>query len=235
MLPERLHPQACACWLSAQTQVALAEGNLEAAASSYDAFRHLPGEDPVREGPGIALRLLAGLKSLLDARRKRRDRPRRRLLTPDASVRVCLEGYTREQLDGVAAALGLAGEAPLRKRLLVDHVAAWLRESSNVLSRVGSLPTAASEALRDVLGHGGVLAYADFTRRHGSDESDADWWRTAETPLGRLKGLGLLAEGTIGGRESVIVPAEVRTALSPAGANRRGFEGPGGQERASTA
>jgi len=235
VLPERVHPQALAYWLFAQTEVALAEGNVEVAARSYDALRQLPGEDGVRERPGIAERLLIGLESLRDARRKRLDRPRRRLLTPDAGVRACLEGYTREQLDGVAAALGLAGEALLRKRLILDHVAAWLGESSNVLSRVGSLPTAASEALRDVLGHGGVLAYADFTRRHGSDESDGDWWRTPETPLGRLKVLGLLAEGTVGGRESVIVPAEVRTALSLSGANRRGFEGPDRQERASTA
>jgi hypothetical protein len=234
-LPERLHPQAFAYWLSAQAQVALAEGNLDGAATSYDLLRQLPGEDGAGEMPGIAGRLLAGFKSLLEARRKRRDRSRRRLLTPDAGMRACLEDYPREQLDGVAAALGLAGVALLRKGMLLDHVAAWLGEPSNVLSRVGSLPAAASEALRDVLGHGGVLAYADFTRRHGSDESDGDWWRTPETPLGRLKVLGLLVEGTVGGRESVIVPAEVRTALSPAGANRRGFEGPGGQERASTA
>jgi hypothetical protein len=198
-------------------------------------LRRLPGEDGVPERPDIVGRLLIDLKSLLDARRKRLDRPRRRLLTPDAGVRACLEGYTSEQLDGVAAALGLAGEAPLGKRRLLDHLAAWLGESSNVLSRVGSLPPAASEALRDVVGRGGVLAYSDFTRRHGSDESDGHWWRTPETPLGRLKVLGLLAEGTVGGRESVIVPAEVRTALSLGEPNQRGFEGPGRPERASTA
>jgi hypothetical protein len=47
--------------------------------------------------------------------------------------------------------------------------------------------------------------------------------------------LGLLAEGTVGGRENVIVPAEVRTALSLVEPNQRGFEGPGRPERASTA
>jgi Flp pilus assembly protein TadD len=234
VLPERLHPQAWACWLSAQMQVALAEGNLDGATSSYELLRQLPGEDEVREMPDFAGRLLLGLKSLLDARRKRHDKQRRRLLAPDAGVRACLEGYTGEQLAGIAAALGLAGKGPHGKRPLLEHIAARLGGSRNVLSLAGSLPTAASEALRDVLGHGGILAYADFTRRYGSGESDEDWWRTPGTPLGRLKLLGLLAEGTVGGRESVLVPAEVRAALSVAGASPRRSQEQGGQDRAST-
>lgn len=60
------------------------------------------------------------------------------------------------------------------------------------------------------------MPFDEFTRRHGSDKADGDsWgWRSPESPLGRLKVLGFIAEGTVGGQESVLIPAEVRAALS---------------------
>ncbi len=67
---------------------------------------------------------------------------------------------------------------------------------------------------------------APALRRHGSDKPDADR-RIPETPLGRLKALGLLAEGLVGGQESVVVPVEIRRTLAGAGEGLRPADGPG--------
>jgi len=59
------------------------------------------------------------------------------------------------------------------------------------------------------------MPYEEFTRRHGSDKGDSDYWgwKLPETPFGRLKVLGFLVEGTVGGRECVLIPFEIREAL----------------------
>ncbi len=221
VLPERMHPQAYASFLSAQAKVALAEGNVGAAATAMQALESLPGEDEP-SASGAFVRLASSLKSFLDALQQKRERQRRRLLAPDAGLQECLEVSTRERLLSIASALGLVFSAPRRKQAVLDRVAACLSDPGNVRALVDLLPVNVRAAFDDVLTSGGLLSHADFTRRHGSDKADeAAGRRVPETPLGRLKAVGLLAEGVVGGQASVLVPAEIRRALARAGENVR--------------
>jgi len=77
-LPPRIHPDAYAVFLSAQKEVALAEGKTEAAAMIDQALRRFPGQRRTRPAWGsLAMRLWLGFQSILAARKQRRARKNR--------------------------------------------------------------------------------------------------------------------------------------------------------------
>ncbi|GEM_PF-5650451 len=115
----------------------------------------------------------------------------------------------------LAKGLGPSSISARDKESLIARIARRISVPDVVRTLSGTLSPESSSALRDVAGSGGRMAYEEFTRRHGSDDKDSDLWSRfpPASTLGRLKSIALLAEGTIGARELVVIPAEVRGAL----------------------
>lgn len=213
----QVHPTVYLTYLLAQVRVAVADGDFVAAAAAWEWMERLAPDSPhVRDarrawGP----RLLRMLNSLRERRLRCRREQRRRLLSEDPPAAECLEPYTRELLQAMARAMGLPRLAKLRKAASIAEIAGALGDPETVRRLRESAPDRAREALDHVVNAGGVMPFDEFVRRWG-DEGDvppAMGWNPPDNALGCLKHLGLVAEGTVGGRESVVAPREVRQGL----------------------
>jgi tetratricopeptide (TPR) repeat protein len=218
-LPSKLHPTVYAIFLMAKAQVAVADGDFAAAAGTWEWLERISPESPmVREARdtwgGRLLRLMAPLRR---RRARCREQQRRRLLSADPPLSECLEPLTREVLQETARAMNLPLPARLRKAELIAGIIRRLGDRRTVGVFRDSVGEPARTALDRVVAAGGVMPFAEFTRQWGAEEDGPPGWEWKEpgNVLGRLKFLGLLAEGTVGGRESVVVPREVREALRP--------------------
>jgi tetratricopeptide (TPR) repeat protein len=214
--PEHIHPDALACYLAAQVQVAIAAGEYERAVGWMGMAEAATPDHPniralaERLAP---LSLLQDMTSKVKENRLARGAKRRqRVLPPDATLETCLEAYARSALAGMAKALQLGVRvSQMRKGELLAAVCAGLRQPDVCRAAVRGLGAQERAALRDVLEAGGRQDYAGVTRRHGTDAEDLDDWafRQPQSPMGRLKCLGLLVEATVERVESVFIPAEL--------------------------
>ena len=217
-LPRKVHPKAYVAYLGACAGLALIDGEVEAVAQTLDALEKTALDADALGGTGepIALQAARAFAALKERQRRRQEEQRRHLLPPVPSILECLQPCVAAQLMRMARALELADVSSLPKEPLRARIADHLSRPQVITDTLRSLPPAAHRGLFDVWDAGGAMRFDDFTRRHGSEKEEP---REAgsdlpETPLGRLKCLGLLAEGTIRGRECVVIPAELRPILS---------------------
>lgn len=212
--PDKAHPDGYALFLLAQAEVSLSEGNFELAVGAWKSAEKLaPDHTGVRAAREGWARRLAEHAAAVEARRRMvLERQRTRLLPRDAGVEACLADRTLGQLREMAHAAGLDGLSGVGKRSLLERVSSVFRDRGLVRALVQSLPERAKNALRHVRAAGWVCAYDEFTRRYGADE----YGDGAPAPLALLSISGLVAEGTVGGLPSVVIPREVRPALDQA-------------------
>lgn len=211
-LPDRAHPDGYVAYLLAQAEVALLEGDVEAAADAWKAAEKVAPQHPaVREVGRDGVRRLA--ERLARSRERRREvlmRQRARLLPRDAGLEDCLAGHTLDQLREIATTLGLDAAAASKKDDLLERLLAALGDPEVIRRTIRALPEGAREGLRHVWTKGWACAHDDFTRVYGREDSAEEG---APSPFARLRASGLLAEGTFGGRPSVLIPAEVRAVV----------------------
>ncbi|HEY3215779.1 MAG TPA: tetratricopeptide repeat protein [Candidatus Eisenbacteria bacterium] len=207
-LPNQAHPDGYALYLLAQAEVALVEGDFEAAARAWEAAESVAPQHPaVREVGRDRGRPLVQYLAQSDQRhREALMRQRTRLLPRDAGLDDCMADYTRDQLREIAATLGLGAVAALKKVDLLGRLITALGDPEVVRQTMRSLPAPALKGLRHVWVAGWVCAHDDFTRVYGRDLGEDG----APSSLALLRPSGLLAEGTVGGQPSVLIPAEVR-------------------------
>lgn len=215
-LPEKMTHEGYALLLLAEADLSVLEGNFEAAARAWETAEEiapdLEGVQEMRESLGR--RFVDFFVKQDERKRRTREQQRKRLLTQDAGLKECLEVCTHGQLRMMARALELH-PARSKKEDLRRAITDLLKDAGTVRRLVESLHREAREALFHIYENGSFVSYEQFTRAHGSDEADYECGleKIPETPLGRLKALGLLAEGTIGNRECVCIPIEIRRAL----------------------
>jgi tetratricopeptide (TPR) repeat protein len=214
-LQDVVHPDALSAYFAAQCEVALAEGDVEAAASCLDMARKNNPDSPHVKAlrkhmavPGF----LADLKRMLRERfLTRAAKCRERVLARDAPLETCYGVYSREEIAGMATALDLdTGSRPRRSEQL-QAVCAALRNADRMRRIVEELHPPERDALRAVVDAGGRMDYEAFTKTYGTDTDDAIPWglRPPASLLGRLKCRGLLVEATVDRHPSVFVPAGI--------------------------
>ncbi len=214
-MADAVHPDAIAEFLAARAHVELLdrEGNPERAAGFIDTVRDLAPEHPVLRIPGTGFLLRVRRRAYRSARRlrlRRLEALRCRPLPERADAEACLAPYTPGQLLAIGLALGIPRTRGARGKIR-GAIRSAMRDPDRVRTTVESLEAGDRDAFREVVAAGGSMRYVDFTRAHGTDVRDApNWHRTPPgTLLGRLKSRGLLAEGTVRGVPSVLVPYEV--------------------------
>jgi tetratricopeptide (TPR) repeat protein len=216
--PDKAHPDGYALFLLAQAEASLFEGNFELAVGAWQSAEKLaPDHTGVRAAMEGWARRVAEHAAAAEARRMVLERHRTRLLPRDAGVEACLADRTLGQLREMAYAAGLDGLSRVGKSSLLERVSSVFRDRGLVRALVQSLPERAKNALRHVRAAGWVCAYDEFTRMYGSDE----YGDGAPAPLALLRTSGLVAEGTVGGLPSVVIPREVRPALDQAFSSSR--------------
>ncbi len=212
--PDKAHPDGYALFLLAQAEVSLFEGNFELAVGAWQSAEKLaPDHAGVRAAREGWARRLAEHAAAVEARRRTvLERQRTRLLPRDPGLEACLADRTLGQLREMAHTAGLDGLSGVGKCSLLERVSSVFRDRRLVRALVQSLPERAKNALRDVRAAGWVCAYDEFSRKYGADE----YGDGAPAPLALLRTSGLVAEGTVGGLPSVVIPREVRPALDQA-------------------
>jgi hypothetical protein len=90
-----------------------------------------------------------------------------------------------------------------------------LTDPENLERVVDGLTDEEQAALRQVLAHGGHMAWQEFDAGYGNDLEESRYWQyhVPETTMGRLRLRGLLVESTVDGELLVAVPSELRQAL----------------------
>jgi len=211
-LPGQAHPEGYVAYLLAQAEVALVEGDFEAAARAWGMAERIAPQHPAipEIGRDGLRRLVENLAKSEERRRQALMRQRARLLPPDAGLEDCLADRTLGQLREIAATLGLGADAAVKKKELLERLVTALEDPEVIRWTIRSLPEAAREGLRHVRAMGWACAHDDFSRAYGREDSGEGG---AASPLALLRASGLLAEGTVGGRPSVLIPAEVRPTL----------------------
>lgn len=202
----------------AQARVAFLEGDYLGAAQVWEVAEKVAPDAPVlrdaREAWGY--RLFKFLASMKERAIRRREAQRLRLLDPHPDAWNCLGTLTREQLYAMARAHGISGISALKKDHLRFRLTGHLANGEIVRSARSMLSSEAREAFDAVLGQGGVMPFDEFTKKWPTRAEDlSGWvWKSPETVLGKLALLGFLFEGSVGARPSVVIPREVREAMS---------------------
>ena len=216
VIPEETHPEAMACYCTAQTQVAVAEGDMAKAIGWLDMAATVDPENPNVKKLQSRLALPQGMEKLLSRMRERQREKnaklRERVLSIGTALEDCYGTQTKMQLAGMARAVGVDAASAARKEEILHAVCAALRNPDTVRCVLAGLQPADEAALKAVIDSGGRMDYDAFTRAHGTDSDDpADWgFMQPKTVLGRLKCRGLLVEATVDRRESVFIPGDLR-------------------------
>ncbi len=209
VLPSRVHPAAYAQYLHAVALLALEQDDLEGYEHAAEWVKKLApdsvGARDLEKGARVSRFAMRYLR--------RREPMRRRLLPPDPSHMDCLERHTRSDLFEAAGWIGLDGVSALPKHPLAREVSRAVLESPTLDDLVSAGTVLQRTALLALLDRGGRMPFVEFTRNFGAAESE-------NSPLSRWGRLALVAEGTIGGEEVVVVPVELRGPLRDALAAR---------------
>jgi tetratricopeptide (TPR) repeat protein len=220
-LPKPMRTDEYLFYLTTRALVECSTGNVETAWSLFDLARKIrPTYPPLRPLKrtlsAMHVAIQAG-EDRLTKRLARREAVRSRPLGPGAPIEDCYGAYTAVQLSGMARAVGLSRYAAMKKGERLEAICRALRNPERVRAIRSGLSAAERAALDVTRAAGGRHDYAAFTREHGADDEDLDeWgWKEPESVLGRLKCLGLLVEGTVEGKPSVMIPAEIAASLEP--------------------
>jgi tetratricopeptide (TPR) repeat protein len=214
VLPSRAHPHAYAAYLVAGAKLWLLDGEVESADRLCEMAENL-GAGSAIAAEAARLRKNVVVRWLRRQCRKEqgpRDRQRRRLLEPAASAATCWEAWRRDRILSIARALRVRSAATLSKESLLREVVARVHTPEALSLALERLSADARLALQSLIDAGGILRYDEFVRRFGAERDPAE---PAKREQGRsilddLGSTGLAVEGTVGGCESVLVPADLR-------------------------
>lgn len=173
------------------------------------------------------LQLRMGLSYLLDATqqlaeqqqesiRRRNERIRSDIKTPDASLEQILSVYTKDALVGMAReVIPARGWSTLHKAELIAEIQRALLDRDNLARVVAKLLPEAVEALGVVLEAGGSMAGAAFLELYGDDLDESPYWNWhwPKKVTGQLRACGLLAVGVVRDQLQVWIPLELRDFL----------------------
>lgn len=148
--------------------------------------------------------------------RNKRERLQTKIDTPDPTLSEALPHYIKKALTGMGDLVIPWGKwCDLRKAEIVEEIIKALTDTHNLERVVNNLNREEQEALRDVLSHGGSMAWEDFDTHYGNDlDGSRYWnWHTPESTMGRLRVRGLLVEATVDDDLLVAIPADLREPL----------------------
>jgi tetratricopeptide (TPR) repeat protein len=209
VIPSPVHPDAYATFLGAQAELAFAQGDFEGAERlarlAEDAAPELDSVQQLRED--LRFRLAREFACFAKRRRRRDERQLQRLLSPEPGLADCLRANTMEQLRDMARNLAIPRISALRKRMLCQRLANELADPGVVALALEALPPPARVALHALEQANGHMPFDEFTKRFGADPGGHS------ATLQPLREHGLVALGTIGGDQSVVLPREIRRAL----------------------
>lgn len=138
------------------------------------------------------------------------------MLSPQMGLGSCLSNMTKENLVGMSHFWNLIAYG--KKAELVSRLTERILDPNALEETVPTIKKKEREALHWILDGGGSRPWAEFIERFGDDMDESAMWdyHVPETIPGRLKWMGLLYVGKLGGQESAFVPADLRVLLADA-------------------
>jgi tetratricopeptide (TPR) repeat protein len=216
----RWHPLGFAFFQKALARVAIAEEDYKAAKKHLEMAQQF-GEDPEISKMLASLTVLDGLSGFGDWWRERADDYRRRrqraALASNPSLEECFSLLTKGDMTGIRSTLNLQGVSAFKKAEIKAFLIECVSDSDFLAQVVDDLNDADRAALEDLLDHGGVMDWQEFSRAHGDDLEESPYLEyhaeEMKTVMGRLRARGLLFEGTANGRLILAIPRELRPIL----------------------
>jgi tetratricopeptide (TPR) repeat protein len=214
------HPVGFAYYQKVMARIAIAESEYELAR------RHLELASQFCEDPEIdellkSVNMVAELGGFGDWWRGMADRYRSRRqkagLPPDPTLADCFGLLTKGDMIGIRSTLDLQGVSALKKAEIKAFLMQCVSDADFLARVVGDLNDADRAALTDLLDHGGVIDWQEFSRAHGDDLEESPYLEyhagEMKTVMGRLRARGLLFEGTANGKLILAIPRELRPML----------------------
>jgi hypothetical protein len=147
---------------------------------------------------------------------RRRLKMRSAPISPDAALDLVFARYNKNALVGMGKLLKLPSPVTgLKKGELVEKISSHLRSANFLKQVVDGLEHEERLAMLDLMFKGGLMPLEEFVEKHGDDLDESPYWNwhPPETVMGRLKARGLIAEGSHGGSECILIPCELRPLL----------------------
>jgi hypothetical protein len=164
--------------------------------------------------------LIDGLAGLIEDMEERHLRRRLKMrsapISPDAALDLVFARYNKNALVGMGKLLKLPSPVTgLKKGELVEKISSHLRSANFLKQVVDGLEHEERLAMLDLMFKGGLMPLEEFVEKHGDDLDESPYWswHPPETVMGRLKARGLIAEGSHGGSECILIPCELRPLL----------------------
>ena len=180
-------------------------------------IREVPADAPPEL---MLLKAAIGLKEHMGKWREHEMRRRLRMksapINPDAPLEDVLFRYNKCALVGMGKILQIKSPLEtLKKAELVGKICAYLRDLKFLGGIVEGLKPEERIALLKLMLKGGVMSWAEFAEKHGSDLDESIYWNwhPPKTIMGRLKARGLAVDGSFDGKEWILVPQELRPLL----------------------
>lgn len=146
---------------------------------------------------------------------KRRIAARSAPIKRDETLINVLSRYTNYQLRGMIKIMKSPWPKNNRKADLIKTIYEYLTNPANLSMVLDSLGPMERRAIIDLISQGGIMPSRDFINKYGDDSPDPlEWdWFQPRTVMGRLKSMGLIAEGKLYGEFYVLIPIELRQQL----------------------
>ncbi|HIE50511.1 MAG TPA: tetratricopeptide repeat protein [Armatimonadetes bacterium] len=216
---EAFHPDELSIYYTTLGELALAQGDYEAARRYVEMLLSFVPKDKRAQSLLARIDYLESLQASLEQwrrdNRRQRERKDSQPLAGDADLQECLARYTRDALRGVCNAVNLTGVSALRKAEVIRELAAWLSQEAVLKQVIATLQPKEQEALREILRQQGVIPWQTFAARWGQDWEESPYWQwhQPKTLMGRLRVRGLLQVGLVDDQLAVLVPQELRLPL----------------------
>lgn len=165
--------------------------------------------------------LMIGWKSFMERRHQqdmaRRTKLQSKLTTSKPSLTEALSLYSKEVLTGMGrVVIRGGGWSALRKAELLERIIQELSSEDNLSRLIGELTVVERKALQEVLENNGTMVWDAFESSYDNDLEESPYWQyhTPETVMGRLRLRGLLVEATVDKQLLIVVPLDIRQAVS---------------------
>jgi hypothetical protein len=152
-----------------------------------------------------------------ERRHKRRVRLQSKLSTLNPGLGEALSLYTKDALTGMGrTVIPWGGWSGYRKAELIAEIVGVLSDADLLRDLAQALGEEERTALLEVVEQGGRMPWQAFEARYDSDMDESPYWNFhfPESVMGRLRACGLLVEAKVDGELWVVIPVEVREALT---------------------